>query len=95
MQSLYEEIHILRRLDHPNIVRFCGGCLQPPNMFLATELMHTNLTAIVHREIPQLLCPWPRNSSAPDPHHTASMLLLACLQHGYSVKSCINTVQST
>jgi serine/threonine protein kinase len=45
---LYEEVCVLRRLDHPNIVKFYGGCLRPPGMFLAVELMRTNLQTVIH-----------------------------------------------
>lgn len=33
------ECAILRKLNHPNIIKFEGMCLQPPHFFLLTELM--------------------------------------------------------
>lgn len=39
---------MLRRLDHINIVRFYGGCLTLPHIFIVSELMHTSLQRIVH-----------------------------------------------
>lgn len=39
LQTLEREAHILSRVRHQNIVRFYGGSLQPPHVFIVEELM--------------------------------------------------------
>ncbi|KAG2493416.1 hypothetical protein HYH03_008541 [Edaphochlamys debaryana] len=48
LRNLAHEVHVLSRLDHPNIVRLYGGSLAPPRPFLVEELMNTPLNAIIH-----------------------------------------------
>ena len=36
---LCEQVRVLRKLHHRNIVQFYGACLEPGNMFFVTELM--------------------------------------------------------
>ncbi|KAG2484895.1 hypothetical protein HYH03_016376 [Edaphochlamys debaryana] len=48
LKGLMHEVHVLSRLDHPNIVRLLGGNLRPPRPFLAEELMSIPLSTIIH-----------------------------------------------
>lgn len=72
---MVKEMNVLRALHHPNIVRFHGGCLSPPHVFIVTELMHASLEARIHgvcvcvgmgggggRSVTHGSCPW-RHSS--------------------------------
>ena len=43
-----QEVSILSRTRHPNIVRFFGGCLHPPTVFIVEELMAQDLFHLVH-----------------------------------------------
>ncbi|KAF5829271.1 kinase-like domain-containing protein, partial [Dunaliella salina] len=36
------------RIRHPNIVKFYGGCLHPPTVFIVEELMEKDLSSLVH-----------------------------------------------
>ena len=45
---LQQELQIMARLDHPNIVRVYGGCMSPPNLFVVEEIMVGDLVAHVH-----------------------------------------------
>jgi serine/threonine protein kinase len=38
MQALKQEVQVLSRLQHPNIVRFLGAYLQPPHICIIEEL---------------------------------------------------------
>ncbi len=43
-----QEVSILSRVRHPNIVKFYGGCLHPPTVFIVEELMEKDLSSLVH-----------------------------------------------
>lgn len=43
-------LQVLSKLHHRNIVQFYGACLQPKNMFLATELMKTDLYSALRKQ---------------------------------------------
>eukprot|EP00798_Chlamydomonas_sp_ICE-L_P023937 gene23936-9504_t len=58
--SLDQEIQILSRLSHPNIVHMYGGCQRPPRMFIVEELMCSTLCTAIHKRpvplsMPQVL----------------------------------------
>lgn len=42
------ELHCMRRLDHPNIVKFLGACVTPPKMCIAMELCDFSLFHLLH-----------------------------------------------
>ncbi|KAL6748367.1 kinase-like domain-containing protein [Haematococcus lacustris] len=48
LDNLHMEIRILSRVRHPNIVRFYGGSIRPPTVFLVEELMQIDLSKLVH-----------------------------------------------
>ncbi|GFR47841.1 hypothetical protein Agub_g9621, partial [Astrephomene gubernaculifera] len=48
MNALMHELHILRQVNHPNIVTLFGGCLKPPHIFLVEERMEGTLDFYVH-----------------------------------------------
>lgn len=35
-------------MSHPNIVRFYGGCIRPPVVFIVEELMQSDLSELIH-----------------------------------------------
>ncbi len=41
----------MSRLDHPNIVKVFGGCLEPPVLFTVTELMVGDLSKHLHGKL--------------------------------------------
>jgi hypothetical protein len=43
-----QEVQILSRVRHPNIVRFYGGSISPPNVFIVEELMQQDLSNLIH-----------------------------------------------
>ncbi|KXZ55801.1 hypothetical protein GPECTOR_2g1351 [Gonium pectorale] len=49
MNALMHELHILRQVNHPNIVTLFGGCLKPPHIFLVEERMEGTLDFYVHQ----------------------------------------------
>ncbi|GIL54004.1 hypothetical protein Vafri_9562 [Volvox africanus] len=49
MNALMHELHILRQVNHPNIVTLYGGCLKPPRIFLVEERMEGTLDFYVHQ----------------------------------------------
>ncbi|GIL99381.1 hypothetical protein Vretimale_4542 [Volvox reticuliferus] len=58
LQSFVQEAVVMAPLCHPNIVTFRGGSLQPPNVFLISELCDTSLDAWLHRGVePQAFAP--------------------------------------
>eukprot|EP00798_Chlamydomonas_sp_ICE-L_P016793 gene16793-23071_t len=49
LETLQQEAKILSRVRHPNIVRFYGGNINPPTVFIVEELMHQDLSKLVHK----------------------------------------------
>jgi mitogen-activated protein kinase kinase kinase 7 len=43
-----QEVRVLSRVRHPNIVRFYGGCIRPPVVFIVEELMQSDLSELIH-----------------------------------------------
>ncbi|MEW5311355.1 MAG: hypothetical protein WDW38_003076 [Sanguina aurantia] len=55
LHAFQQELAILSRLSHPNIVQLFGGCMQPPRAFLVMQLMERDLHSLIHqggREMP-------------------------------------------
>ncbi|KAG2448447.1 hypothetical protein HYH02_006339 [Chlamydomonas schloesseri] len=48
MRTLLQEMAILTRARHPNIVRCYGGCLSPPQVFLVEELLVCSLHDFIY-----------------------------------------------
>ncbi|PNH09153.1 putative serine/threonine-protein kinase, partial [Tetrabaena socialis] len=49
-RALAQEVHVLSRLDHPNVVRFYGGSLDPHSPFLVEELCEVSLHRVIHEK---------------------------------------------
>eukprot|EP00252_Welwitschia_mirabilis_P013493 TRINITY_DN2967_c0_g1_i2.p1 TRINITY_DN2967_c0_g1~~TRINITY_DN2967_c0_g1_i2.p1 ORF type:complete len:803 (+),score=144.44 TRINITY_DN2967_c0_g1_i2:233-2641(+) len=49
MEDFYNEISVLCRLRHPNVILFLGACTRPPHLSLVTEYMHLgSLYHLIH-----------------------------------------------
>ncbi|KAG2485388.1 hypothetical protein HYH03_015874 [Edaphochlamys debaryana] len=48
VSSFAQEVEVLGRCQHPNIVRLLAACLKPPRLCLVMELMDTSLERMVH-----------------------------------------------
>ncbi|KAG2490408.1 hypothetical protein HYH03_011208 [Edaphochlamys debaryana] len=48
LKMLAQEVHVLSRLDSPNIVKFFGCCLAAREPFLVTELCREPLSKVIH-----------------------------------------------
>ncbi|KAG2443946.1 hypothetical protein HXX76_002285 [Chlamydomonas incerta] len=53
--ALGQEVEVLGRCRHPNVVRLMAACLQPPRYCLVMELMETSLECMVNRAPGRLL----------------------------------------
>ncbi|GIL84389.1 hypothetical protein Vretimale_15988 [Volvox reticuliferus] len=47
MRTFAQEVEVLGRCEHPNVVRLLAACMQPPRMCLVMELMETSLQRLV------------------------------------------------
>ncbi|KAG2498431.1 hypothetical protein HYH03_003689 [Edaphochlamys debaryana] len=54
--ALAQEVEVLGRCDHPNVVRLFAACLAPPRPLLVMELCDTNLHSLM-AEAPRRLLP--------------------------------------
>ncbi|KXZ43850.1 hypothetical protein GPECTOR_79g129 [Gonium pectorale] len=55
VSSFAQEVEVLGRCQHPNIVRLLAACLKPPRLCLVMELMDTSLERLVHSKPGELL----------------------------------------
>ncbi|XP_021747828.1 serine/threonine-protein kinase STY17-like isoform X2 [Chenopodium quinoa] len=50
VKDFFQEVKIMRKLQHKNVVQFIGACTKPPNLFLVTEFMPKgNLYDFMHK----------------------------------------------
>ncbi|KAL2939716.1 Serine/threonine-protein kinase STY17 [Bienertia sinuspersici] len=50
VKEFFQEVKIMRKLQHKNVVQFIGACTKPPNLFLLTEFMPKgNLYDFIHK----------------------------------------------
>ncbi|XP_048502354.1 serine/threonine-protein kinase STY17 isoform X2 [Beta vulgaris subsp. vulgaris] len=50
VKDFFQEVKIMRKLQHKNVVQFIGACTKPPGLFLVTELMPKgNLYDFIHK----------------------------------------------
>ncbi|KAF2355167.1 Protein kinase domain, partial [Trinorchestia longiramus] len=49
-QSFIDEIQILCRLEHPNVVKFIGACVVAPNLCICMEYMKLSLYEALHMQ---------------------------------------------
>ncbi|GIL56598.1 hypothetical protein Vafri_11937, partial [Volvox africanus] len=47
-RALLQEVEVLARIRHPNIVRLLAACTRPPHMCLVMELMETSLERLLY-----------------------------------------------
>ncbi|PNH11333.1 Mitogen-activated protein kinase kinase kinase 10, partial [Tetrabaena socialis] len=52
---LRQEVDVLGRCEHPNVVRLVAACLTPPRLCLVMELMETSLERLLYGNAGQLL----------------------------------------
>lgn len=67
-QEFYDEVRVMSRLDHPNIVSFIGACMEPPHLVMVMELCETSLYQFLH-ESPSSSSSLPRRLSLSDKIH--------------------------
>ncbi|CAM9104620.1 unnamed protein product [Discosporangium mesarthrocarpum] len=48
MREYMDELNVLSKLNHPNIVKLLGACATPPNLFFVMELCHQSLYTRLH-----------------------------------------------
>jgi len=48
LQTFTQEVQVLGRIRHPNVVTFMGACLTPPRILLIEELCECNLADAIH-----------------------------------------------
>ncbi|GIL69607.1 hypothetical protein Vretimale_10256 [Volvox reticuliferus] len=48
VQSFLQEVQVLSRCEHPNIVRLLAACVTPPRLCLVMELMETSLDRFLY-----------------------------------------------
>lgn len=47
-QEYMDELLVMSRVNHSNIVKFLGACMKPPNLCFIMELCDTSLFNILH-----------------------------------------------
>ncbi|GAB2224453.1 hypothetical protein Droror1_Dr00005213 [Drosera rotundifolia] len=51
LKEFFQEVNILRKIRHKNIVQFIGSCTQPPNLCIVTEFMaRGNVYDFLHKQ---------------------------------------------
>eukprot|EP00198_Chlamydomonas_reinhardtii_P010592 XP_001699929.1 predicted protein [Chlamydomonas reinhardtii] len=50
LETFIQEAAVLSGVDHQNVVKFYGGCLQPPYVFIVEELMDRSLADVLYKE---------------------------------------------
>ncbi|GIL71064.1 hypothetical protein Vretifemale_1489, partial [Volvox reticuliferus] len=55
VSSFAQEVEVLGRCQHPNVVRLLAACLKPPRLCLVMELMDTSLERLIHGKSGELL----------------------------------------
>lgn len=48
-REFMDELHSMRMLDHPNVVKFIGACCKPPKLCFVMELLDTSLYELLHK----------------------------------------------
>ena len=50
MQEFRDEVAIMKRLKHPNVVLFMGACTRPPHLCIVTQFVaRGSLFRLLHR----------------------------------------------
>ncbi|XP_062223631.1 probable serine/threonine-protein kinase SIS8 isoform X2 [Phragmites australis] len=61
MEDFCNEISILSRLRHPNVILFLGACMKPPHLSLVTEYMEmSSLYNLIHSTVQKPKLNWKR-----------------------------------
>lgn len=61
MKDFCNEISILSRLRHPNVILFLGACMKPPHLSLVTEYMELgSLYSLIHSKTQKTKLHWKR-----------------------------------
>jgi hypothetical protein len=53
-QQYMDELLVMSKVDHSNIVKFIGACMTPPNLFFVMEKCESSLYNILHVETDRL-----------------------------------------
>lgn len=49
-QQYMDELLVMSRVKHSNIVKFLGACMTPPNLFFVMEMCNGSLFDVLHTE---------------------------------------------
>ncbi|XP_004951339.1 serine/threonine-protein kinase EDR1 isoform X3 [Setaria italica] len=61
MKDFCNEISILSRVRHPNVILFLGACMKPPHLSLVTEYMELgSLYSLIHSKMHKIKLHWKR-----------------------------------
>ncbi|TKW37037.1 hypothetical protein SEVIR_1G021400v4 [Setaria viridis] len=61
MKDFCNEISILSRVRHPNVILFLGACMKPPHLSLVTEYMELgSLYSLIHSKTHKIKLHWKR-----------------------------------
>ncbi len=50
LDSFVQEVEVLGRCHHPNVVRLLAACLTPPRLCLVEQLMETSLERLLYEK---------------------------------------------
>ncbi|KAG2423573.1 hypothetical protein HXX76_015213 [Chlamydomonas incerta] len=82
MRSFAQEVEVLGRCRHPNVVQLLAACLQPPRLCLVMELMEASLAQALYGPYPPDVPALPMPPLAPRPTAAVAMRPPSAVQHG-------------
>ncbi|GLI63291.1 hypothetical protein VaNZ11_006197 [Volvox africanus] len=60
VRTFAQEVEVLSRCTHPNVVRLLAACVTPPRLCLVMELLDTSLEWLIHHNTDQSQMPLPK-----------------------------------